>query len=203
MNLITSIVLATTDDEQLDLAKTYNRQIEEYVQQGLFKQALPLAKKVFKIRTQMLGKKHPDTLDSLNNLALFYYKSGRIYDSLPLFEESVSLRKEVLGENHPDTLQSLNDLADNYSQEAIQYSQQGLYPKLDQVYREILFEEALVQDGGNFQATYTRSRASMNAFPSRSLGTRINRFSRSQAPAWECMPRSSASSGLEISAILH
>ena len=44
MNLITSIVLATTDDEQLDLAKTYNRQIEEYVQQGLFKQALPLAK---------------------------------------------------------------------------------------------------------------------------------------------------------------
>ncbi len=61
----------------------------------------------------------------------------------------------------------------------------------------------LVQDGGNFQATYTRSRASMNAFPSRSLGTRINRFSRSQAPAWECMPRSSASSGLEISAILH
>ncbi len=64
-------------------------------------------------------------------------------------------------------------------------------------------EIELVQDGGNFQATYTRSRASMNAFPSRSLGTRINRFSRSQAPAWECMPRSSASSGLEISAILH
>ncbi len=63
--------------------------------------------------------------------------------------------------------------------------------------------QRLVQDGGNFQATYTRSRASMNAFPSRSLGTRINRFSRSQAPAWECMPRSSASSGLEISAILH
>ncbi len=59
----------------------------------------------------------------------------------------------------------------------------------------------LVQDGGNFQAT--RSRASMNAFPSRSLGTRINRFSRSQAPAWECMPRSSASSGLEISALRH
>ena len=66
-----------------------------------------------------------------------------------------------------------------------------------------LQEMPLVQDGGNFQATYTRSRASMNAFPSTSLGTRINRFSRSQAPAWECMPRSSASSGLEISAILH
>ena len=66
-----------------------------------------------------------------------------------------------------------------------------------------VIHQKLVQDGGNFQATYTRSRASRNAFPSRSLGTRINRFSRSQAPAWECMPRSSASSFLPISALRH
>ncbi|OAD22723.1 repeat:Kinesin light chain, partial [Candidatus Thiomargarita nelsonii] len=59
----------------------------------------------------MLGEKHPDTLESLGNLAMIYYEFGRESDALPLSEKGYRLMKEVLGEKHPETLTSLNNLA--------------------------------------------------------------------------------------------
>jgi hypothetical protein len=70
--LITLVVQATTLDSQLELAKNYNDQAVQYYQQGRFQQALPLAEKALKIRTEVLGEKHADTLGSLNYLAEIY-----------------------------------------------------------------------------------------------------------------------------------
>jgi len=97
--------------EQLKLAKTYDDQIGQYYQQGRFEQALPLAEKALKIRTEILGEKHPDTLTSLMNLANIYQNSGRLEEALPLFEKGYRLKKELLGEKHPETLTILNSLA--------------------------------------------------------------------------------------------
>jgi len=98
-------------EEQLKLAEIYHNQVVQYYQQGQFKQALPFAEETLKIRTEILGEKHPKTLMSLNDLARIYQNIGRLSTALSLFEKAYSLSQEVLGERHPDTLRSINNLA--------------------------------------------------------------------------------------------
>jgi serine/threonine protein kinase/tetratricopeptide (TPR) repeat protein len=64
--------------------------------------------------TKGLGSDHPDTLMSMNNLALSYTGMGRHADALKLLEETLALRRAKLGPDHPDTLMSMNNLAISY-----------------------------------------------------------------------------------------
>ena len=59
----------------------------------------------------MLGERHPDTADSLNNLAELLRSQGDYAAAKPLYEQALAIRKAVLGERHPDTATSLNNLA--------------------------------------------------------------------------------------------
>ena len=61
-----------------------------------------------------LGPDHPDTLRSMNDLALSYSALGRHADALKLNEETLALQKAKLGPDHPDTLASMNGLALSY-----------------------------------------------------------------------------------------
>jgi CHAT domain-containing protein len=106
--------LSASQIEQLELAESYNTQAYQYLQQGLFQQALPLAEKAYQIRRKRLGEKHPNTLISLNNLAMTYQGLGRLSEALPLSEKVYRLLKEMLGEKHPYTLASRNNLAQIY-----------------------------------------------------------------------------------------
>jgi CHAT domain-containing protein len=119
-------------DAQLKKAKDYNAQVVEYYKKGQYQEALPWAEKAWKIRTEILGEKHPDTLISLNNLAGCYHALGRLAEALPLFEQSYGLFKEVLGEKDPFTLNSLTYLAFIYQalgrfDEALLLSEQGYH----------------------------------------------------------------------------
>ena len=58
-----------------------------------------------------LGDDHPDTLNSLNNLALLFYNKGEYDRALPLYEECLAKKKRVLGDDDPTTLAALHDLA--------------------------------------------------------------------------------------------
>ena len=51
----------------------------------------------------MLGEHHPDTAESLNNLAVLLWKQGDYAAAKPLYEQALAIRKQVLGERHPDT----------------------------------------------------------------------------------------------------
>ena len=62
-----------------------------------------------------LGPDHPDTLMSMNNLAVSYVDAGQNDRALKLHEETLALRKAKLGPDHPDTLSSMNNLADSYA----------------------------------------------------------------------------------------
>ena len=53
---------------------------------------------------------HPDTLSSMNHLALLYWKQGRYDEAESLYLETVEIRRRVLGESHPDTLWSVYNL---------------------------------------------------------------------------------------------
>jgi hypothetical protein len=59
----------------------------------------------------MLGPEHPDTADSLNNLANLLCDEGDFAAARPLYEHALAIREKVLGPEHPDTADSLNNLA--------------------------------------------------------------------------------------------
>lgn len=67
--------------------------------------ALTPAKGVF-------GEAHPETLRSVNNLAMLYQTQGRYGDAEPLVRRALTASERVLGETHPDTLDTrLNQIA--------------------------------------------------------------------------------------------
>jgi hypothetical protein len=66
--------------------------------------------------TRHRGPDHPDTLKSMNNLALSYTALNRPADALKLNEEVLEIRKRVLPKDHPDTLKEMWNLAESLSQ---------------------------------------------------------------------------------------
>ena len=79
--------------------------------EGNFTIAEELMLKSVHIKAGLFGERHPDTLRSMNNLALTYSHLGRHNDALDLNQTVLNARKDVLGERHPDTLTSMNNLA--------------------------------------------------------------------------------------------
>ena len=63
---------------------------------------------------RVLGKDHPRTLASRNNLANAYEAAGDLGRAIPLHEQVLADRRRVLGKRHPDTLVSRNNLANAY-----------------------------------------------------------------------------------------
>ena len=60
---------------------------------GAYDQALPLYQRALAIRKKSLGPEHPDTANSLNNLALLYQVMGDYEQALPLYQRALrSLR---------------------------------------------------------------------------------------------------------------
>lgn len=59
-----------------------------------------------------LGAEHPDTLGSMNDLALTRKAQGRDEEALRLIKECVRLGERVLGRSHPSFTSTSNTLAD-------------------------------------------------------------------------------------------
>jgi tetratricopeptide (TPR) repeat protein len=97
--------------EQLKLVRFYDELAGQYYERGQIEQALPLAEKSLKIRTEIFDEKHPDTLTDIIYLANIYNKKGRYNKALSLLEKGYRLSSEVLGEKHPNTVRILNNLA--------------------------------------------------------------------------------------------
>jgi hypothetical protein len=68
-------------------------------------------------RKRFLGKDHPDTLTSMNDLAMTYRSQGNMTEAAELLKELLEKRKRILGKEHPDTLASMNDLAWTYGRQ--------------------------------------------------------------------------------------
>jgi hypothetical protein len=61
----------------------------------------------------VLGKDHPDTLMSMNNLASSIYGQGRYAEAEAIDRQTLQLRETVLGKDHPDTLMSIMNLGES------------------------------------------------------------------------------------------
>jgi hypothetical protein len=81
---------------------------------GHAEKAILLFGKAYTTFASELGADHPDTLASMNDLALGYHDAGNLEKALPLYEETLERRKAKLGADDPGTLESMNNLASGY-----------------------------------------------------------------------------------------
>jgi hypothetical protein len=58
-----------------------------------------------------LGPEHPETLQSMNSLAVVLARKGDDLAAEPLYRQTLAARERVLGPDHIDTLLSVNNLA--------------------------------------------------------------------------------------------
>jgi tetratricopeptide (TPR) repeat protein len=73
--------------------------------------ALPLYQRALEGSERVLGKEHPGTLTSVDNLAGCTLDLGDAARALPLYRRALEGRERVLGAEHPDTLTGVNGLA--------------------------------------------------------------------------------------------
>ena len=114
-----------------------------------YSKAKELFEKSLHIREEVLGKNHPTTATSYNNLAGVYKNQGEYLKAEELYKKSLHIREEVLGENHPDTADSYNNLASVYMD-------QGEYLKAEELYKKSLHirEELLGQNHPDTATSY-------------------------------------------------
>jgi tetratricopeptide (TPR) repeat protein len=83
------------------------------------------------VRERHLGLERPETLDSMNNLALVLYRQGKYDEAEEMHQRKLKISKKVLGLEHPDTLTSMNNLASVLAR-------QGKYDEAGEMHRQAL-----------------------------------------------------------------
>jgi len=102
-----------------------------YEKLGLYPRAQALQQQSMEIRQRVLGPEHPDTLTSMNDLALDLDDSGHYAEAEKLEREALDISRRVLGLEHPDTLMLMSNLGNTLWQE-------GHYPEAEKLNRETL-----------------------------------------------------------------
>ena len=82
--------------EAADLA-ALNTQVDQLNGQGKYQEAAAIAEKALAVAERVLGKEHPDTLTSVNNLAALYQAQGRYGEAEPLYRRALEASERVLG----------------------------------------------------------------------------------------------------------
>ncbi len=118
--------------EQTGIAETeqfagiYSKAAGAYYDLGQYKKALEYYRKALAIREEKLGRDHPDTGSTYNNIALVYDRLGQYEKALEYYGKDLAIYEEKLGRDHPDTGTIYNNIAVVYtglgqSEKALEY----------------------------------------------------------------------------------
>jgi hypothetical protein len=77
--------------------------VTEAYRAGDYPRGIALAEQALRLPRQTLGDGDPQTLISLNDLAVLYQAQGRYGEAEPLHREVLEARRDVLGPRHQDT----------------------------------------------------------------------------------------------------
>ena len=91
--------VSTQDKEALAEAERLNQQVIELYKQGKYNEAISLAEKALAIRKQQLGDNHPDTAQSLNNLAALYQSQADIPQAINYLTQGLAVEEYNLSQN--------------------------------------------------------------------------------------------------------
>jgi hypothetical protein len=109
--------------------------------QGRWKDAERFLAEATKVRRELRGEEHPDTLASMGNLALTYSNQGRWKEAESLGVQVMEARTRVLGEEHPETLTSMGNLASTYSNQGRWKEAESLEVQVIEASKRVLGEE--------------------------------------------------------------
>jgi nephrocystin-3 len=98
-------------------------------------------KRILAIIKKILGKEHPDTASSLNNLAGLLDAKGDYDSAEPLYQRALSINEKVLGPEHPYTAKSMNNLAALYDAKGDYDSAEPLYQRALSIIEKVLGPE--------------------------------------------------------------
>ncbi len=103
--------------------------------------------KALDIRQGLFGEEHPETAESLHNLALLYWNLGMYDKAEPLYIKAHGIREKLLGSEHPDTIVNLHHLG-------IMYWNQGDFERAEALFLQTkkLFEKVMGDDHANIAA---------------------------------------------------
>jgi len=102
-----------------------------YYKLAEFNKALEYYRKDLVISKKVIGKEHPDTASTYNDIGEVYRAMGTYDLALEYHKKAKAIREKVLGKKHPSTAQTYNNIA-------LVYSNQGDYDKALEYYRKDL-----------------------------------------------------------------
>ena len=106
--------------------------IDEFMQRaGRWTELYKIRTFLFRMAGTLLGKEHPDTLTSMDNLAGVLSDQGKYGQAEEMYRQVLGLSETVLGKEYPDTLTSMDNLAGVLSD-------QGKYGQAEEMYRRVL-----------------------------------------------------------------
>ena len=83
--------------------KQLDVEVERLYEAGKYAEATVIAERSLAWREVELGPEHPDTANSLNNLAGLNYSQGLYAKAEPLYQRALAIREKALGPEHPET----------------------------------------------------------------------------------------------------
>ncbi|KAF2627622.1 kinesin light chain 1 [Macroventuria anomochaeta] len=99
-------------------------------------------RQVLSIREKTIGPEHPDTLISMNEIAVALSDQGKYAEAKKMHRETLELGKKVLGEEHPHTLTSMNNVALALSNQGEYYVEaEKMHRKTLELKKEVLGEK--------------------------------------------------------------
>ncbi|KAK4678495.1 hypothetical protein QC764_308170 [Podospora pseudoanserina] len=109
--------------------------------QGDYQRAALYQKKTWEISQAHLGEEHPDTLTSMNEIAVTYQSQGRWKEAELLQLQVLEIQKRVLGEEHPNILASMHSLASTYQSQGRWKEAELLQLQVLEIQKRVLGEE--------------------------------------------------------------
>ena len=110
-------------------------------ERGLYAEARERGEQVLVAQRHLLGKAHPDTLWSMNDLAVTLGAQGDRAGARELQEQALAAQRGLLGKDHPGTLTTMNNLAETLRAQGDVAGARGLQEQVLAAYRRVLGEE--------------------------------------------------------------
>ena len=139
-----------------------NQQVNQLIEQGKYREAIPIAERAVEVSKRALGPEHRETADALNKLGFLFQTIGDYAKAEPPYREALQIRRKVLGPEDPDTAESLNNLGALYQdmgesaraeplyQEALRIRQRVLGPEHPGTAQSLNNLASLYQDTGEY-----------------------------------------------------
>ncbi|KAF8454700.1 P-loop containing nucleoside triphosphate hydrolase protein [Kalaharituber pfeilii] len=104
---------------------------EVYGNHGHYRKAEEICTTVLAAREKLLGTNHPQTLDTICNMAGLYKNQGKYDQALGLYQRVLEEMENFLGADHLNTLDTVHNMA-------IVYKNQGKYSQALELYQRVL-----------------------------------------------------------------